>query len=61
MARRHREKVAMWAPVRRMAAVEMREQTRPKRLPASFNQERREVLSEDAKALFSDLTDLLVN
>jgi len=44
-----------------MAAVEMREQTRPKRLPASFNQERREVLSEDAKALFSDLTDLLVN
>jgi hypothetical protein len=57
----HGEKVAMWAPVRRMAAVEIREQTRPERLPARLHERRREVVSEDAKALFSDLTDLFVN
>jgi len=58
---RHREKVAMWAPVRRMATVEIYEQARPERLLASLNQEGREVVSEDAKALFSDLIHLLVN
>jgi hypothetical protein len=57
----HCEKVAMRAPVRHMAAVEIGEQTRPERLPARLDERRREVVSEDAKALFSDLTELFVN
>jgi len=43
-----------------MAAIEIREQTRPKRLSASLNKGLREMAPEDAKALLSDFADLLV-
>jgi hypothetical protein len=58
---RHGEKMAMCAPVRRMPAVEICEQTRPECFSTSLNQGWRKVVSKDAKALFSDLADLLVN
>src|SRR5579864_227607 len=57
----HCQKMAMRTPIWFIAAVEIREQARPERLSASLNQERCKVASEDAKALFSDLTDLLWN
>jgi hypothetical protein len=47
---RHWEEMTMCAPVRRMAAVEICEQTRPERLSTSLNQDWRKVVSQDAKA-----------
>jgi hypothetical protein len=58
---RHGQKVAMRPTVRCVAAVQIRVQTRPERLPAGFHQPGREVVPKDAKALLSYLTDLLVN
>jgi hypothetical protein len=51
----------MWTPVGCVAAVEIPEQMRPECLPARLDEVRREVVSEDAKALFLNFADLRVN
>ena len=59
---RHREKVAMRTAVRLVAVgLEISEQNRPKRVPASIDQRARKMFLERAIALVLELDDFVVN
>src|SRR5581483_11321816 len=58
---RHRKKMAMWAAVRGLAAVEIGEEARPERVSARVNEMRCEMVSQDAGAPVPDLADRPLN